>query len=153
MTNPDRIFVTGFMGSDRNGLAEKLAEEYGYETLVLDSEIEKKDGRTIKRICMTNGEHAYRNLEYEFLLELCEKKNIVVICSDGIVFDDMSLELLEKQDVRIADASLNADELWQNAKNDNSIPYAFMLSDDEDEKYKKFCHMYETRQNRYKKFL
>lgn len=153
MKKSDRIFVTGFMGSDRKALAESLSKEYGYELVDLDKEIEEKDGRSIRRICMMGGEHAYRNQEYEWLTILCEKTGIVVLCSDGIVFDDMCLEILETQDVRIADADLSVDELWERAKNDDSIPYAFMLSEDEQEKFKKFKAAYETRRPRYDKFI
>ena len=47
-----RIFVIGFMGSDRKGIGEKLAAKLNYELIDLDQEIEKEDGRDIRRICI-----------------------------------------------------------------------------------------------------
>ena len=37
-----RVFVTGFLGSDRHSAAEKLAADLGYSIVDLDHEIEKK---------------------------------------------------------------------------------------------------------------
>ena len=152
MKKPERIFVTGFMGSDRTGLGRKLAEEYGYELLFMDDEIEKHDGRPIKRICMTMGEHEYRNKEYEMLTQLTERSGIVVVCGDGIIFDDMSREILEKETTVIADGDKSVDWLWERAKKDDSIPYAFMLDPDEQKKYEKFCSLYLTRRHMYRRF-
>ena len=68
--NKPRIFVIGFMGSDRKGTAENIAKELDYQLVDLDREIEQEDGRSIQRICMTMGEHEYRNKEYESLEKL-----------------------------------------------------------------------------------
>lgn len=111
-TSP-RIFVIGFLGSDRKAAARQLAEDLNYQEVDLDEEIEKKDGRSISRICMTMGEHEYRNQEYQMLSELSEKRGIVVCCGDGVVLDDMSLELLKQNTVVVADAELTASELWE----------------------------------------
>jgi len=64
------IYVTGPLGSDRHGLAEKTAKEYGLPLYDLEAEIEKRDGRSIRRIVMMMGEHELRNKEYETLVAL-----------------------------------------------------------------------------------
>ena len=50
MEKPERIFVTGFMGSDRAGLGEKLAEEYRAKTEAYDRELDRQSERELKEI-------------------------------------------------------------------------------------------------------
>lgn len=147
-----RIFVIGFFGSDRKETAERLAADLGYETVDLDREIEKKDGRSISRICMIMGEHEYRNQEYKRLSELAEKSGIVVCCGDGVVLDDMSLGILRKNDVLVADANLTPEELWEKAKKLENPIYAFMHQSDETSKKEKFMELYEQRKPLYSSF-
>ena len=65
-----RIYVTGFIGSRRKQLAQELAKQYDYEYIDIDKLIEASDGRSIRKICMMDGEHGYRNKEYEVLKSL-----------------------------------------------------------------------------------
>lgn len=140
-----RIYVTGFIGSNRKQLARNLAEQYGYEYIDIDKRIEATDGRSIKKICMTDGEHGYRNKEYEILKELENKVDFVAVCSDGIVLDDMCAEILKKGSIYIADNNLTIEQLWQQALQDKEIPYAFLMDKD----YDKFCRLYEMRNSIY----
>ena len=75
MTNRLTI-VTGYFGAPIHAKAAQLARERGVELLSLDEEIVRRDGRSIKRLVMMNGEHGYRNLEYEVLKELAEMRLI-----------------------------------------------------------------------------
>lgn len=152
-TKSPRIFVIGFLGSDRKTAAQRLADELNYQIVDLDEEIEKKDGRSIARICMTMGEHEYRNQEYQMLSELAEKSGIVVCCGDGVVLDDMSLELLKQNTVVVADAELTAGELWEKARELKNPLYAFMLQTDEQLKKEKFMDLYQQRKPLYSQFL
>ena len=146
------IFVTGFLGSDRKGLAEKLAAELGYRAMDLDTEIEKADGRSVQRICMTMGEHEYRNKEYETLEKLTSMERIVVSCGDGVLLDDMSREILSQNQVVIADAELGPEELWEKAKGQTGIPYSFMQMGDETARREKFMVLYQQRKGMYQEF-
>lgn len=148
-----RIFVIGFLGSDRRQAAGHLAAELGYEAVDLDREIEKRDGRSISRICMTMGEHEYRNQEYERLAELAQKSGIVVCCGDGVVLDDMSMELLKQNDVLVADADLTPEELWEKAKKLENPLYAFMHQSDEEAKKAAFMDLYERRKPLFCQFV
>ena len=148
-----RVFVTGFLGSDRHAAAEKLAAELSYRLIDLDREIEKKDGRSVQRICMMMGEHEYRNKEYELLETLALQDEIVVCCGDGIIFDDMNREILENNQVVIADADLSPEELWENAKGLTNSVYAFMHQTDEVMKKEKFMELYRQRKDLYSRFI
>lgn len=148
-----RIFVVGFIGSDRKGTARNIATEKGYRFIDLNQEIEQADGRSILRICMMMGEHEYRNQEYEMLKKLSEMERIVVACGDGILLDDMSREIIEQNTVVVADGDLTCDQLWEKAGVSEDPPYAFWLNTDEKAKYETFCRLYESRKEMYKKFM
>jgi len=146
--NSPRIFVTGYMGADTRGMAESIAAETGYELIDLDAEIEKADGRTIQRICMLMGEHEYRNKEYEMLQILKNREGIVVLCGDGIIFDDQNREVLQDNTVVLADAATDIEILWERAKDLKGLPYAFMNFGG-DERKKQFIELYEQRRGIY----
>jgi len=148
--NYPRIFVTGYMGADTRTLAQEIAEETGYELIDLDVEIEKADGRTIQRICMLMGEHEYRNKEYEMLQSLKNRESIVVLCGDGIIFDDQNREVLEDNKVVLADAGTDIEILWERAKDLKNLPYAFMYFGG-DERKQQFIELYEQRKDIYLK--
>lgn len=46
---PEKLFIIGYIGSDRIGAGEKVANLLGYELLILDDLIVEKDGRTLKK--------------------------------------------------------------------------------------------------------
>ena len=146
-----RIFIIGFMGSDRKGVAEKLAGELGYE--VLDLEIEREDGRSIQRICMMMGEHEYRNKEYEMLLKLADMERIVAVCGDGVVLDDMNRGILEQNAVIVADTGLKPDALWERVKGQTGLPYAFMQQKDDILRKETFIALYHQRKPLYNQFV
>lgn len=151
--NKPRIFVIGFMGSERKGTAEKIAKELNYRLVDLDREIEQEDGRSIQRICMTMGEHEYRNKEYESLEKLAGQNRIVVACGDGTILDEMNREILEKNCVIIADRETPVEILWERARADQeSSPYAFMHQSDDKLKKEKFINLYEQRKSLYNQF-
>jgi len=146
--NSPRIFVTGYMGARTRELAEAIAAELSYELIDMDAEIEKLDGRTIQRICMLMGEHEYRNKEYEMLQSLKDREGIVVLCGDGIIFDDQNRQVLEANTVVLADADADIDTLWERAKDLKGLPYAFMNFGG-DERKEKFIELYEQRKEIY----
>lgn len=89
------IYVIGFIGSDRMTAARAASEEYGIPLYDLNAEIEKRDGRSIRRMVITMGEHELRNKEYETLTAILKEcgepadpaeiadPNLPTICSRG----------------------------------------------------------------------
>lgn len=82
------IFVTGFFGAPVMQSARQLAESRGFGLISLDAEIEKSDGRPVRRICMMMGEHEYRNKEYEALKEIISRFDDVNTCADECCIND-----------------------------------------------------------------
>ncbi len=165
--NKNIIFVTGFIGSDRAGLARQMADESGMEFVDLDQAIEANDGRSVRRIAMSMGEHEVRNKEYEALKDLLERvatadlgdesewRGFVVACSDGIILDDECLSLLCQGQVVIADETQTPEKLWEQAKADPNPAYAFLSAflseEDETEQYQRYLALYDARMPIYRR--
>lgn len=162
----ERHYIIGYLGSDRMLAGEKLAAELDCPLLNLDEEIERLDGRSIRKICMINGEHAYRNKEYEVLSKLsdsscelglakneCYPDRLVVVCGDGTILDEMSLEILCRAHTLFVDT--DPDLLWERIQNSDpasaAFPYAFLYGEDLAEKERVFREMYRLRLPLYRK--
>ena len=140
------IFVTGFFGAPIMETARDISARKGWEVLDLDKAIEEDDGRSIARLCMMGGEHAYRNAEYEQVEALCRNAEessdseggLVIACGDGILYDDDSRALILKHELVIAGEDMSMDALWQRALQDETSYHAFMKFGTEEEKRAKF---------------
>ena len=138
MTNRLTI-VTGYFGAPIHAKAAQLARERGVELLSLDEEIVRRDGRSIKRLVMMNGEHGYRNLEYEVLKELADSgRELVVSCGDGVLYDDDSRNIILQGTLVIAGENLSPDQLWEGARLLEDSYHAFMAFGTQEEKRRAF---------------
>ena len=157
-----KIIVTGYFGAPIEETARKLAASEGLDYLSLDEEITKRDGRSIKRLVMMNGEHGYRNQEYEVLQELCGGEaepdapagdvagtdaGLVIACGDGVLYDDDSREIILRHELVIAGKEMTIDELWENAKAIDDSYHAFMAFGTEEEKRAAFEQLIQRQRN------
>lgn len=125
--NANLIVVTGCFGAPVKEEAQSIATEKKLPLVDLDREIEARDGRSIRRLVMMNGEHGYRNKEYEVLQELSESGSAcVVACGDGVLYDDDSRRIICENELVIAGADLSKDELWERAAGCTDSYHAFM---------------------------
>ena len=154
------IFVTGFFGAPVKEIAEKIAAEKHARLISLDDEIEKADGRSVLRICMIMGEHEYRNKEYEMLQKLTadagetrtDSDVSVVVCSDGVLLDDMSAEIIKNHDLVIVGRDMSCDELWKNAESVSGSCHAFMTLPDMAARHTAFNELYERQTQLFQRF-
>ena len=133
--NANLIVVTGCFGAPVKEKSLELARQRGLPLVDLDNEITKRDGRSIRRLVMMNGEHGYRNAEYEILNELSEDgSSCVVACGDGVLYDEMSRDIALAGELVIVGLDMTTDALWDNAKADAETYHAFMSFGSEEEK-------------------
>ncbi len=147
------IYVTGYFGAPIKERAKEIARERALQLIVLDDEIEKRDGRAIKRLVMMNGEHGYRNQEFEILKELVDAGEaaaagallkagggdaVVVACGDGVLHDDDSREIIEEGEIVVVGSEMSTEELWSAAKQIENSYHAFMSFGSDDDKREAF---------------
>ena len=236
------IYVIGFIGSDRMAVARAASEQHGVPLYDLAAEIEGRDGRTIRRMVITMGEHELRNKEYETLTAIlrelgepaspseiaagaaaeiagsvavgnaidpdlptiCSRNKLqadaaglgedpactasndsaaacgysaVICCTDDLILDPMSADLVRAGEVIIADdpatadnpataddpatagtpeATARLDTMFERAialaPDDQSLHYAFLLDPDKAAAKEKFMKLYEQRRPLYESF-
>jgi shikimate kinase len=88
------IFLTGFMGSGKTTVGERLAEKTNLDLVDTDHYIEKKEGKTIREIFSEDGEAAFRQCEKVYLKEL-PQKNIIITTGGGIVIQKENREWMK----------------------------------------------------------
>ncbi len=88
-----RLFLTGYMGSGKSTLGERLSAKLNYYFVDLDKFIESEYQQTIPEIFAKKGEAEFRAMEHNCLKALIEKDNVVIACGGGTpcYYDNMEL--------------------------------------------------------------
>ena len=79
----DRVVLTGFMGSGKTTAGRRLAERLGWSFRDLDSEVERREGRTVPQIFAESGEAEFRRLESAVLASLLGQHRLVLALGGG----------------------------------------------------------------------
>ena len=78
-----KIFLIGLPGSGKSTIGKSLAHELAYPFVDLDKEIEKEEGRTIKKIFKEMKEGYFRQLESRALKKWCQSTDSFVMATGG----------------------------------------------------------------------
>jgi shikimate kinase len=87
---PDRVYLTGFMGSGKSTIAPLLAARLGYGCVDIDSMVETAAGLTVGEIFARKGETEFRRLERAALLATGSQRSLVVAAGGGAIVDEES---------------------------------------------------------------
>jgi shikimate kinase/3-dehydroquinate synthase len=93
---PENIVLTGFMGSGKDSVGQKIAEKTDLSFLSMDDYIVLKEKRTINDIFDESGEKYFRKIEKETLKEIKNIKNAVIATGGGIVKDKENRKILSQ---------------------------------------------------------
>lgn len=90
---PQRIFLTGLMGSGKSYWGRQLATHFKYPFLDLDKGIEMAERLSISEIFSQKGESYFRKAERDILQVLVQHPKFVMSCGGGTpcFFDNMQL--------------------------------------------------------------
>ncbi|MDD3169059.1 MAG: shikimate kinase [Eubacteriales bacterium] len=176
---PYRIFLIGYMGSGKTTVSKILSRKTGVSWIDMDQEIEKAEGMPIRKMFIKYGEHEFRNKEAELLDKLCHVSSaldviagestgipkvldlvskyesfanredpLIVSCGGGIILDELNRKILNRQYTIFLEAA--PEMLFGRVKGDTNRPFAFMDTDDEKERIRKFLDLYQKREPLYK---
>ncbi|MCQ4088373.1 shikimate kinase [Saccharibacillus sp. JS10] len=81
--NPKNIILIGFMGAGKTTIGKLLAQKLERDFLDVDHEIERQHGMPVTEIFKTMGEPAFRKLEKEYVVQLCQHSNGKVVSLGG----------------------------------------------------------------------
>lgn len=91
------IILTGFMGSGKTTVGERLARRLGYQFQDTDKLIEARTKDTISRIFHQRGEEYFRELEINLLQELLPKLHHTVLSTGGgIILKEVNRKVLQQ---------------------------------------------------------
>ena len=83
--DPDApVFLVGFMGVGKSTVGRALAARLSWEFEDTDALVERAEGRTIDAIFRASGEGRFREAEWDALLSLGDRKQIVVATGGGL---------------------------------------------------------------------
>lgn len=95
------IYLTGFMGSGKSHIGQRLAEVLGLPFLDLDEAIEENTGKTINNIFAEEGEAAFRELETAALRQTAELPPTVVSTGGGAPCFNENMDWMNQQGTTI----------------------------------------------------
>ena len=85
------VILTGFMGTGKTTIGQRLAERLGKEFVDTDACIEQQQGRSVASIFASNGEANFRALERRIVAQAVQK-DAVVATGGGAIVDPATLE-------------------------------------------------------------
>jgi shikimate kinase len=96
MSESNKIYIIGFMGSGKSTIGRKLASSLGWSFMDLDNIIEQNTGQTIFDLFSQHGENHFRKLESEVLRKAQSLKETVISTGGGTpCFNDNMDYMLE----------------------------------------------------------
>ena len=91
----NNLVLIGFMGTGKTSLGKMLAAKLGCAFVDLDQKIEADNEMSIPDIFRAHGEDHFRRLERQAVIEVAERRGIVIATGGGTVKDPRNVELLK----------------------------------------------------------
>lgn len=77
------LTLIGYRATGKTTLAGLLAGRLGWDWIDADVEIERRAGKSIKRIFDEDGEPAFRDIEAQVIADLCRRDQLVLAAGGG----------------------------------------------------------------------
>lgn len=115
------IFLIGFMGTGKSTISKALKRMLHMECMEMDEMIEKKQGMPIPKIFEKYGEDYFRDAESQLLLELQERKDVIVSCGGGVVVRQENIGYM-KDSGKVVLLSATPETVYERVKNSTNRP-------------------------------
>jgi len=96
------IVLTGFMGTGKSIVGEKLAQRLGMGYIDTDQIIEEREGCEISKIFKEKGEDYFRKIETEVVKEVSSFNNCVIATGGGVVLKEENIKALRRKGIIIS---------------------------------------------------
>ena len=95
----NNIAIVGHMGAGKSTIGKIFARNIDFQHIDSDHEIIKITKKSINNIFKNHGEGYFRNFEEKIVLNLLEKKNVVLSLGGGVVLRKLIRDKLKKNSI------------------------------------------------------
>lgn len=118
---PYNVVLVGFMGCGKSTISAYLQQIFDMEVVEMDQIIAEREGMSISEIFATKGEEYFRDAETNLLMELQEKKNVVISCGGGVPMRERNVVEMKKNG-KVVLLRAKPETVFDRVKDDHSRP-------------------------------
>ena len=115
------IVLIGFMGAGKTTISDYLSTVFDMEIVEMDQLIADREEMSIPDIFATYGEEYFRNLETDLLIEMQDKKNVVISCGGGVAMRERNVEEMKKNG-KVVLLTASPETIYERVKDNNDRP-------------------------------
>jgi len=115
------IVLTGFMGSGKTTVSERLSKMTGMKIVEMDQMIAEREAMRISDIFAVHGEAYFRNLETKLLIEMQSERGVIISCGGGTPLREENVAEMKKNG-RVVLLSAEPETIYNRVKDSHDRP-------------------------------
>lgn len=137
------IVLIGFMGAGKTTISDYLSTMFAMEVVEMDQVIAEREGMSIPDIFAAYGEEYFRNRETQLLIEMQNKKHVVISCGGGAALREENVAEM-KRNGRVVLLTARPKTIYERVKDSTDRP---VLKGNNNENY--IAELMEKRREKY----
>ena len=115
------IVLIGFMGAGKTTVSDYLGTMFDMDIIEMDQEITDREEMSIPDIFATYGEEYFRDLETSLLVELQDRKNVIISCGGGTALRENNVAEMKKNG-RVVLLTASPETIYERVKDSDDRP-------------------------------
>ena len=115
------IVLIGFMGAGKTTVSDYLRTMFDMDIIEMDQEITDREEMSIPDIFATYGEEYFRDLETSLLVELQDRKNVIISCGGGTALRENNVAEMKKNG-RVVLLTASPETIYERVKDSDDRP-------------------------------
>ena len=115
------IVLIGFMGAGKPTVSDYLSTMFDMDIIEMDQEITDREEMSIPDIFATYGEEYFRDLETSLLVELQDRKNVIISCGGGTALRENNVAEMKKNG-RVVLLTASPETIYERVKDSDDRP-------------------------------
>lgn len=115
------IVLIGFMGAGKTTVSDYLSTMFDMDIIEMDQEITDREEMSIPDIFATYGEEYFRDLETNLLVELQDRKNVIISCGGGTALRENNVAEMRKNG-RVVLLTASPETIYERVKDSDDRP-------------------------------
>ena len=115
------IVLIGYMGAGKTTVSDYLSTMFDMDIIEMDQEITDREEMSIPDIFATYGEEYFRDLETSLLVELQDRKNVIISCGGGTALRENNVAEMKKSG-RVVLLTASPETIYERVKDSDDRP-------------------------------